>query len=68
MNAIPDPVASESEALPAEDRILAELLARQQLKDVMSREILQQFRRDGIGFASSSLEIVGLPPLRLQRR
>jgi hypothetical protein len=37
------------------------------LKDAMSREILEEFRKAGGNFASSSLDIVGLPPLRLER-
>ncbi len=37
-----------------------------ELKDSMSREIVREFQAAGIGFASSSLEIVGLPPLRLE--
>ena len=37
------------------------------LKDMMSRDILQAFDEAGIGIASATFEIVGLPPLRLQR-
>ncbi len=38
-----------------------------ELKDVLSREILDALDEAGIGFASSTLEIVGLPPLHLER-
>jgi small-conductance mechanosensitive channel len=37
------------------------------VKDVMSRDILQAFDEAGIGIASATFEIVGLPPLRVQR-
>ena len=38
------------------------------LKDAMSRDILQALDDAGIGIASATFEIVGLPPLRLQRQ
>lgn len=38
-----------------------------ELKDAMSREIVREFQAAGIPFASASLEIVGVPPVRLER-
>ncbi len=38
------------------------------LKDAMSREILAEFDAAGIGIASATFEIVGIPPLRIQDR
>lgn len=35
-------------------------------KDGMSREILQAMNEAGIGIASATLEIVGLPPLQIK--
>ncbi len=37
-----------------------------ELKDAMSREILRGFDEAGIGIASTTFDIVGLPPLRIQ--
>jgi len=37
------------------------------VKDAMSREILRAFDEAKIGIASATVEIVGLPPLRMQR-
>ncbi len=37
------------------------------LKDVMSREILAALDETGIGIASATFEIFGLPPIRLRR-
>ena len=37
------------------------------VKDAMSREILLAFDEAGIGIASATMEIVGLPALRVQR-
>jgi len=37
------------------------------VKDAMSRELLDALDEAGIGMASSTFEIVGLPPLRLER-
>jgi small-conductance mechanosensitive channel len=37
------------------------------VKDAMSREILSALEAEGIGIASSTFEIVGLPPLRISR-
>lgn len=48
-------------------RFIAEDRGVRDLKDVMSRDILQAFDEAGIGIASATFEIVGLPPLRLQR-
>ncbi len=36
------------------------------VKDAMSRDILQAFDAAGIGIASATFEIVGFPPLRIQ--
>jgi hypothetical protein len=36
-----------------------------ELKDVLSRDILRALDEAGIGVASSTLEVVGLPPLRI---
>lgn len=38
-----------------------------ELKDAMSREILTALDDAGIGIASATFEVVGLPPLRLER-
>ena len=35
-----------------------------EIKDKMSREILRELENAGIGIASTTFEIVGLPPLR----
>lgn len=35
------------------------------LKDAMYRDILAQFQRAGLGIASSTYDIVGLPPIRI---
>ncbi len=48
-------------------RFLAEERGVRSLKDAMSRDILKAFDESGIGLASATFEIVGLPPLRLQR-
>lgn len=37
-----------------------------ELKDQMSREILEAFEREKIEIASTTLELVGLPPLRIE--
>ena len=37
------------------------------MKDAMSRDIFAAFDEAGIGIASATVEIVGLPPLRVQR-
>ncbi len=36
-----------------------------EVKDAMSRDILRKLEADGIGLASATFEIVGLPPLRV---
>ena len=36
------------------------------LKDAMSRDILRDLEAAGIGIASATIEIVGLPPLRVE--
>jgi small-conductance mechanosensitive channel len=38
-----------------------------ELKDAMSRDILQDLKEAGIGVASATVEIVGLPPLRVEK-
>ena len=38
-----------------------------ELKDAMSREILAALDDAGIGIASATFEVVGMPPLRLER-
>ncbi|HMB04847.1 MAG TPA: mechanosensitive ion channel domain-containing protein [Isosphaeraceae bacterium] len=48
-------------------RFIAEDRGVRDLKDVMSREILAAFDEAGIGIASATFEIVGLPPIRLRR-
>ena len=48
-------------------RFIAEDRGVRDLKDVMSREILAAFDEAGIGIASATFEIVGLPPIRLWR-
>jgi len=48
-------------------RFIAEDRGVRDVKDTMSRDILQAFDEAGIGIASATFEIVGLPPVRLQR-
>ena len=47
-------------------RFIAEDRGIRELKDTMSREILAGLDAAGIGLASTTFEIVGLPPLRIQ--
>ncbi|MDQ6735926.1 MAG: mechanosensitive ion channel family protein, partial [Nitrospirota bacterium] len=47
-------------------RFIAREHGIRELKDAMARDILQAFREAGIGVASATLEIVGLPALRLR--
>ncbi len=35
------------------------------LKDAMFRDILAEFQKAGLGIASSTYDIVGLPPIRI---
>ncbi len=49
-------------------RFIAKEHGVRDLKDAMSRDILQAFDVAGIGIASATFEIVGLPPLRLQQQ
>jgi hypothetical protein len=35
-------------------------------KNLMSRDILEAFTREGIGIASGTYEVVGMPPLKVQ--
>jgi small-conductance mechanosensitive channel len=37
------------------------------IKDAMNREILAEFRGAGLEIASTTYDIVGLPPLRVDR-
>lgn len=46
-------------------RFLTEDRGVRDLKDAMSREILREFDAAGIGLASVTFDIVGLPPVRL---
>ncbi len=48
-------------------RFIAEERGVRDLKDAISRDILRAFDEAGISIASATFEIVGLPPLRLQR-
>lgn len=47
-------------------RFLVEDHGIREVKDVMAREILSAMEAEGIGLASATFEIVGLPPLRLE--
>jgi small-conductance mechanosensitive channel len=47
-------------------RFLATDHGTRELKDAMTRDILAAFDEAGIGIASATFDIVGLPPLRLQ--
>jgi hypothetical protein len=47
-------------------RFIAREWGIREQKDAMSRDILQALHAAGIGVASATFEIVGLPPLRLQ--
>lgn len=47
-------------------RFIADQWKVRETKDLMSREILRSFRAAAITIASSSVEIVGLPPLKIQ--
>lgn len=49
-------------------RFFAKVRGARDLKDTMSRDILRAFDAAGIGIASATFEIVGLPPLRVQRQ
>ena len=49
-------------------RFIARDHGTRELKDAMSREILAALDVAGIGIASSTFEVVGLPPLRLELR
>ncbi|MDQ2694054.1 MAG: mechanosensitive ion channel family protein [Pseudomonadota bacterium] len=46
-------------------RFIAEAHGIRELKDAMSRDILRALDEAGIGLASATFEIVGLPPLRI---
>jgi small-conductance mechanosensitive channel len=47
-------------------RFLTEARGVRDVKDAMSREILDAFDAAGIGIASTTFEVVGLPPLRVE--
>ncbi len=49
-------------------RFVAETHGVRDLKDEMNRDILRDLDAAGIGIASATFEIVGLPPLRIERR
>ncbi len=48
-------------------RFIAEDRGIRELKDAMSREILRSLDGAGIGIASATYDIVGLPPIRLEK-
>ena len=47
-------------------RFIVEDRGIRDIKDAMSRDILKEFDAAGIGIASATFDIVGLPPLRIQ--
>lgn len=47
-------------------RFLAKEHGARDLKDAITRDLLDELDRAGIGIASATFEIVGLPPLRLE--
>ncbi len=47
-------------------RFVVEERGIREVKDAMSREILEAFERAGIAIASSTMEVTGLPPLRVE--
>jgi len=47
-------------------RFIANASGTRELKDKMSREILAALEKAGIGIASGTYEIVGLPPVRIE--
>ena len=47
-------------------RFLTDARGVRDVKDAMSRDILRAFDAAGIGLASATFELVGLPPVRLQ--
>lgn len=49
-------------------RLLARDHGVREIKDAMSREVLAALDAAGIGLASASFEVVGLPALRIQRQ
>jgi hypothetical protein len=48
-------------------RFIAKERGIRELKDTMSRDILSAITEAGIGVASSTYDIVGLPPIRMQK-
>ncbi len=46
-------------------RFLTDVYGVGDVKDEMSREVLGQLDEAGIGLASATFEVVGLPPLRV---
>jgi DNA-binding PadR family transcriptional regulator len=49
-------------------RFVVEEHGIRELKDAFGREVLDRFDEVGIGIASATVEIVGLPPLRVVER
>ena len=47
-------------------RFIAEEYGIRDLKDAMSRDILEALEEAGIGIASATFELVGLPALRVE--
>ena len=47
-------------------RFIAHESEIRELKDQMSREVIEQFDRASIGIASGTYEIVGVPPIRIE--
>jgi hypothetical protein len=48
-------------------RFIAQDHGVRELKDAITRDILAAFDQAGIGIASASFEVVGVPPLKLSR-
>jgi hypothetical protein len=48
-------------------RFIARDRGVRELKDAMSRDILKAFKEAGIEVASSTYDIVGMPPLQIRR-
>jgi hypothetical protein len=47
-------------------RFIAHARGTREMKDRMSREILEAFEAAGIGIASGTYEIVGVPPIKVK--
>ena len=48
-------------------RFIVDARRVREIKNLMSRDILERLEQAGIGIASSTFEIVGLPPLKFER-